>query len=419
METVAKPAVRIHHAWWVAIVACLVLFFQQGVGTYVLGVLQTAWVNEFGWPRTWISLVYTGGSLLPGFTGVIVGGWCDRFGTRWVIIAGAAIISIAYVLFIFTSSFPYFAAIFSLSFVGRALASNVAVSSSIAQWFSAKRALAMGIASTGASLAGVVLVPLATWLVLSYGWRNAAAALGITAGVVVIPLAFFVMRGKPADWGLTRYGEGQQEAGHADEPEATLAAALRGPGFWFLAAATVLGGAGLNSLGIHMLPAIIDKGVSQATGAAVISVMTGTAIIGKLLLGWLCDKLPSPWLYASTFVFQMGGYLLLVLAAPGLGLWSLALVYGLGFGGSVALQPVVVADLFGVRAYGAILGAIAFPNSLVAAASPVYSAAIRDATGSYGPAFATFGICSALGAVLVLAAMGTLRRTAQARVPVA
>jgi MFS family permease len=405
---------RIHHAWWVAIVGCLVLFFQQGVGTYVLGVLQTAWVNEFGWPRTWISLVYTGGSLLPGLTGVIVGRWCDRFGTRWVIISGAAIISIAYVLFIFTNTFAYFALIFSLSFIGRALASNVAVNSAITQWFAARRSLAIGIASTGASLAGVVLVPLATYLVLSNGWRSAAATLGILAGVITIPLAWVIMRGKPADWGLTRYGEGRVEVSRRfAKPDATLESAIRGPSFWLLAIATVLGSAGLNSLGIHMLPAVIDKGVSPATGAAVISAMTGTAIIAKLILGWLGDRLPSPQLFAATFLFQTVGYFLLVLAGPGIELWMFAIVYGIGFGGAVALQPVVVADLFGVSAYGAILGAIALPNSLVAAISPVYSAAIRDSTGSYGPAFATFGICAALGAVAVIVALGSLRRAVQ------
>src|SRR4051794_19447813 len=187
-EVVPRKRSGIHHGWWIVLAAGLVFFVNGGLGSYALGVLLPAWVNEFGWPRASISLAYTIGTLLPGLLGVAIGRFTDRFGPRWIIVVGAAISGLSFVMLSGVNSLFMFYVAFAIGALGRCGTSQVPVTAAVARWFTARRSLAMGLATTGISLAGVILVPLATWLVLTYGWRSTVIFLGISIWLLVIPI---------------------------------------------------------------------------------------------------------------------------------------------------------------------------------------------------------------------------------------
>lgn len=411
----------IHPAWWVALAAGTVYFVQGGLGSYALGVLLPVWVNEEGWSRTAISIAYALSTLLPGLAGVPIGRWTDRHGSRGVIVGGALLTGASYVLLGLVTTLVLFFIVFGLGSVGRAGMSQVPVAAAIARWFVDKRGLAMGIAVSGISLAGVVLVPLVTWLIGAFGWRSAVVVLGFGIWLLVIPPVWFAMRGSPAERGVRPLGAERPAAAPpiraptADTP--SLAVALAGPAFWLLAGALTLGHAGSNSIGLHALPALLDKGVPSAEGASAISLMAGCSILGKLAFGWLSDRFGSALLLAVAYLAQVGGFLLLALAGPGLGVWLFALLYGLSLGGTVTLQPTVVADRFGVAAYGAIYGAIGLPLALVSSASPIVAGSIRELTGSYAPAFFGFAISSGLGIAAMMVAFLAGRPTSDTTRP--
>jgi MFS family permease len=411
----------VHPAWWVALAAGTVYFVQGGLGSYALGVFLPVWVEEEGWSRTAISTAYALSTLLPGLAGVPVGRWTDRHGSRGVIIVGALLTGLSYVLLGLVTTIVLFFVVFGLGSIGRAGMSQVPVSAAVARWFVDKRGLAMGIAVSGISLAGVVLVPLVTWLVAASGWRSAVVALGFGIWLVVIPAVWFAMGGSPAERGVPPLGADRlrdappARAAVADTP--SLAVAMAGPAFWLLAAALTLGHAGSNSIGLHALPALLDKGVSSAEGASAISLMAACSIGGKLLFGWLSDRFGSALLLIVAYLAQIGGFLLLALAGPGLGVWLFALLYGLSLGGTVTLQPTVVADRFGIVAYGAVYGAIGLPLALVSSASPIVAGSIRELTGSYAPAFLAFAISSGLGIAAMLVAFQSDRVREQTKRP--
>lgn len=394
----------------------MVYFVQGGLGSYALGALLPVWVNEEGWSRTAISVAYAVSTLLPGLAGVLVGRWTDRHGARGVILVGALITGLSYVLLSTVTTIVLFFIVFGLGAVGRAGMSQVPVSAAVARWFVDKRGLAMGIAVSGISLAGVLLVPLVTWLIEAVGWRGAVIALGVGIWLVVLPVVWFAMGGSPQERGVLPLGAERRGAGRGHRPPGdetpSLAVALAGPTFWLLALALTLGHAGSNSIGLHALPALRDKGVTSAEGAAAISLMAGCSIGGKLLFGWLSDRFGSVLLLVAAYLAQVGGFVLLALAGPGSGVWLFALLYGLSLGGTVTLQPTVVADRFGVTAYGAIYGAIGLPLALVSSASPILAGGIRELTGSYAPAFLAFAFSSAvaIGALLIAGGVGRPKR---------
>lgn len=393
-----------HHAWWIAFAAGLVFFVNGGLGSYALGVLLPAWVNEFGWPRASISLAYTIGTLFPGLLGVAIGRFTDRFGPRWIIIVGAAISGSSFVMLAGVNSLLFFYVAFIVGALGRCGTSQVPVTAAVARWFVTRRSLAMGLASTGISLAGVILVPLTTWLVIAYGWRTTVIFLGVSIWLLVIPVVWLTMSGTPADRGLEPYGadDPKKDEKKKDAREFTLKRALHHPTFWLIAAAMTLGNAGSNSVGIHALPSIIDKGISPTEGAAAISLMATFALLGKPLFGWLGDRFSSTLLFSFAFVMQACGFIFLMNASPGFGLLGFGVVYGLSLGGTVALQGVVVADHFGTLSYGTIFGALGLPAAITSALSPVIAGLVRDLSGSYSPAFIAFAVSGCFGATCML-----------------
>ncbi|GIW05876.1 MAG: MFS transporter [Dehalococcoidia bacterium] len=398
----AKTA-RFHPGWFVVLAAGLVFFFQSGMAGYLLGVFQPAWLAEFGWPQTWLSSAFALGSLLPGLTGVLVGRWTDRYGPRLIIVCGALLAGLGYILLAGVQSFAVFCVAYGIGAIGRCGMSQVPASAAIARWFVGRRALAMGLASTGISLAGIILVPLATWLILSFGWRTAVVVVGIAVWAVVLPVVWFAMAGTPSERGVQPYGSAAASPPPASG-DATLGIALRDTTFWLLAIGQMLGHAGSLSIGIHAQNAIIDKGAGAAEAATAISLMALCALLSRFLYSWLGDLLPAAPLLAWCFFLQGVGYALLALTAPGPGVWAFAIVYGLSLGGSVALQAVVIIERYGVRGYGAILGALGLPMTFASAISPVVAAAGYDATGSYTGPFLGFGVLAVCGAICYLAA---------------
>lgn len=417
---VRSGAPRFHHAWLVALATALVFFVQSGIGSYLPGVLQPAWLTEFGWPQTWIALPISLGTLLPGLAGWQIGRWTDRFGPRWIIVIGAAITGLGYVLLSTSQNYLVFLGALTIGAIGRCGMSQVPAAAGITRWFVARRARAMGIASTGTSMAGIVLVPLATWLVITVGWRTTVVIIGVGIWLLIIPFVWRVVRSRPSDLGLEPYGAGIVEVERGSRPgrpDATLAGAMKGRTFWLVAAGLMLGQSPSFAIGIHAQKAIIDKGATPSEAAFVISLLAAGALFGRFGFAWIGDLAPSPIMLAGMYCLQAIGFAVLATSGLGPGVWLFAVMYGASLGGSGALQPVVVADIFGVQAYGAILGAIGTPAAILSAITPIIAAYIHDLTGGYGIAFLGFAVVVLVGATSLALAHLSTRRLAQINAP--
>ncbi|MCS7002492.1 MAG: MFS transporter, partial [Dehalococcoidia bacterium] len=402
----------LHYGWWVAVTAGLVFFVQGGVGSYAFGVLLPEWVREFGWTRAAISGVYAIATLLPGVAAPIVGRWTDQYGPRTVIITGAMLMGGAYMALALVEDFAVFAALMTLGAIGRCGLSQAPVSAAVAQWFATRRGLAMGIASSGISVAGVVMTPMIAWLVIVVGWRATVVALGLFIWVIVAPAVWRVMRGAPAALGQRPYGAGATPTtvGAAVAPEVTVSEAVRLPTFWLVAVALTIGTFGMNSIGLHTLPALIDKGVSAPEAAAMVSLLAGLSIVGKIVFGALGDRFGATNLLAITLLAQAVGYGAIGVIGAGVALWAFPVVMGLSIGGTLALQPTMVAERFGVRAFGAIFGLTLLPSALSAAASPLFAGVVRDVATAYLPAYVTFAVTATIGSLALWATL--IRRPA-------
>jgi cyanate permease len=271
-----------------------------------------------------------------------------------------------------------------------------------------------------------MLVPLIVWLIATTNWRVGLIAIGIGFWLMGIPLAF-VMRSRPEDYGMLPDGEpaprmrpaqekqeGASESGAAatQEPEAAYSAkqAMKTLCFWQLAAA--MGSSQLIiSAGIHHIPAISSFGMSREVGGLVILGVSLFSVIGRLLSGFMGDFLDKRKIIAVSFVAQFIGTMIFAYSTE---IWHLLLFvvfWGFGFGASIPVRFAMIADMFGRRHYGAVMGTLMTVSTGFSVVGPVFVGWMFDLRGNYRDPFAIIAGFVLLSIPLIL----TLRPPKQVR----
>ena len=276
---------------------------------------------------------------------------------------------------------------------GCAMIGNLVVNVTLSKWFVVKRGIVVAIAAMGVSFGGIILTPLATYLVDTIGWRQAWVVLGVGAAVLMYPVAL-TMRRAPEDIGLYPDGltEQQLEAG-AGRLAATEFAnsytrgeALRT--FSFYALVVAFGCFSINIIVVLLLalPYLTDNGLSRDVAAWAIAVASVPAMLSKPLWGYLIDRSPAKPLAAmSASMCGVALYCIVFAVAQQHILWIYAAFFllGLGWGGMIPMQEVIWASFFGRRYLGGIRGA-AMPYALaIGAAAPWLVSYYRDVYGEY------------------------------------
>lgn len=404
----------IFYGWWVVAVGFLAFMIVGGMGFYGFGAYFTPLVNEFGWTRTQVSAARAV-SLAAMFFSPFIGAWVDRQGARRVMIIGTIIASSAFVLLSQTTSIWYFYVMYFVMSVGQMCLLNIPVLAVVSNWFSEKRGLAIGVTMTGAGAGGLLMVPLITYLISIFNWRGAYLISGLTLFTVLLPLTIFVLRNSPKEMGLLPNGKlGEAEHRETKAPSAeerdqqtgqrwTLAKTLKTPTFWLISGALLLALIGLGALTVHLIPFLIDNGLSAQTAAAVLASALGISILGRVTTGLLADRMGVKYVAMLFSLFETIGFLLLLLFlrtnAVGV-LWPFVIIFGLGLGGLYTVGPLLVSHYFGTASFGVIFGTLMLFDGLALSLGPVLAGYIFDVSGNYVPAFIIFA-AALLGAIVL------------------
>jgi MFS family permease len=277
----------------------------------------------------------------------------------------------------------------------------------VVNWFEKRRATALGLSQLGASLGGVVMAPVVAWLVAARGWRDAYAAMGIFA-LCAAPIIYALAVGRPEDRGLRPDGAPDDPAPAPSgsvtskpAPPFRTADALRQPNLWLISLATGLAFMATTALLNHIIAFGTDAGFSASRAAVLASLAAGGAALGKLLFGWLCDRIGEPNAYIISLASQALGIAALIEVEGYPLMAGVVLLTGIGLGGTLPLSSAILARAFGRAAFGPMMGLmwpIAIPLQL---AGPIFAAWIYDTTGSYRLAFMIFVGMLAIAIVLI------------------
>ena len=260
-----------------------------------------------------------------------------------------------------------------------------------------------GILIAGAGLGTMVVPPIANWLISTYGWRTSYFVVGITALIIMMIAAQFLRR-DPSQVGQLPYGGGGTEVENMNVEVRGVShrEALHTMQFWTLLVVTTCLGFCLHVILVHIVPHATDLGISTSKAANIIAVIGGTSIIGKVMLGGAGDRFGNRRVIAICFAVMLFALVLLV-DAEGLWIFYLfAAAFGIAYGGIIALQPPMVAELFGLHSHGAILGSTAFATTTGGAVGSVLAGHMFDTAGSYQGAFLACVGASVVGLIAAL-----------------
>ncbi|MEA2679891.1 MAG: hypothetical protein QOK03_1613, partial [Candidatus Binataceae bacterium] len=169
---------------WIIVGAIfLTMFFIWG-GINSSAVFFVPIIKHFGWSRTKLSLAFSIGWVTGGAAGPLIGWIADRVNPKKMMMVGAIITGLAYLVLSRATNFWEILAINGLFGICVGASTVIPCSIVIASWFTARRGLAMGIAFAGGTLGGAVMTIVANYAIASGGWRFGYVALALPILVV-------------------------------------------------------------------------------------------------------------------------------------------------------------------------------------------------------------------------------------------
>lgn len=404
----AAQSPRLHYAWIVAAVTFLVLLVTAGVRA-APGVLILPLESEFGWTRTSLSAAIAINLALFGAIGPFAASWMERFGLRRVVLGALALLCVAVSLTVWMRERWQLMLLWGVC-VGAATGVTALVLAAVIanRWFERRRGLVLGLLTAANATGQLLFLPLLARTLVLEGWRSVALLVAASAAVV-FALVWLLMRDRPADLGLRRYGEpqagGPGPPAPGLQPWAALRLARRSAAFWVLAGTFFICGASTNGLiATHLIPACDDFGIPETRAAGLLAMMGLFDIAGTTASGWLSDRYSSRHLL---FVYYgLRGlsllYLPYALRQGGTGLQWFAVFYGLDWVATVPPTVRLTADLFGRENAGVVFGWISAAHQLGAAISALGAGSLRAGVGDYRPAFWITGLVCLLAGLSFL-----------------
>ena len=388
---------RIFYGWFVVAGAFAVTFVGFG-SAYTFSAFIASLQRDFAASRGSVSLVFSVAGFLYFALGLLSGPLADRFGARLLAVAGMILTGLGLAVASVARSLPEVYAAYGLG-VGLGVGfSYVPILGAVQRWFVRRRGLASGLAVSGIGVGTLVMPPAAAMLIDTMGWRGAYLVLGCFAAIVGGGMALLV-EDDPRRRGTGTDGDPPLLDAQPAQPAATgVRDALRSRRFIGLCAASLLGSFGVFVPFVHLVPYAIDHGIPQSSAVLLMAAIGIGSTSGRFFLGGLADRLGRA---LSLVVMVVGMALAFLVWAISVSFWPLAafaFAFGLFYGGWVALMPAVVADYFGARNLGTLIGVISMCIAFGTLLGPSVAGFAFDLSHSY-----TLPIVASIGAYVIAA----------------
>lgn len=354
---------------------------------------------EYGWDFAAISAGVTIFGIVASLLAPLYGAMADRHGVRPValgsLFAFGVIFASFYLVPATTGGWWLFWGILGAVGIG---STPVTWSRAISMWFDKNRGLALGIMLLGTSLSAMVVPQIAQRAIEAGGWRLAFPATALLALLVALPIGLLWFREPRA---------GERPAGVSDASGAiagmTLAEAARGHRFWALFASISVIALAYGGAHIHMAQIVALHGFSPQTAASVLGVVALGILAGRLLVGFLFDRLWAPGVaFPALLLPAVACWMLMGSTTPLPLVITGAFMLGFAAGAESDVIAFLAAKYFGMAHYGRIYGVLYMPFGIGSAVSPILYGAVRDATGSYDAMLTAAMAMFAIGGALLL-----------------
>jgi MFS family permease len=380
------------YAWRMVAAGFLATFTLFGVA-YSFGAFFRPIAAEFGASRSATSAIFSITAFVYFMLGPVTGHFADRFGPRPVaaigaLATGAGLVATASIHRLTEAYFTY-----GLGVGVGVACCYVPLVATVSGWFLQRRTTALGIAVSGIGAGTLAVAPLAAALIKHYGWREAYMILGASAAISLLVCAWLA---EPPPIEL-------------DSPTAPMREIFRSTPFRLMYAGCLLWTVA-TAVPFVFLPSFAHSiGIRPIAAATLVGIIGFASTAGRIGLGPLADRYGIIWAFQAC-ILALGLSFALWLAAESY--WPLAafaLAMGVSYGGAVALTPAVLAELFGARGLGVILGMLYTSSAIGTLLGPPVCGALIDHTGSYRIAVA-FTMALTVGAFAIMLPLARAER---------
>ena len=382
-----------------------------GTSSYTFGLFVVPVTEELGLSRAEISNGFIALLLGVALMSPLVGRMLDKFSARLVILSGGAAYAAGLVCLTLTES-PLLMLLIMLVPVafGYSACGTLAVNTVIVRWFRRRRGTALGIMAVSTSSGGFVFVPFTAAMLENFGWRAALLINGGIALTAIGLMTLLIVRNFPrgSETGYRReFPVAEPVAGEKEgkEPAAdkswTYGELLRNRNFWLLTLAIGLLLGSDQAMVTAKVPYFLDIGIDTQSAAFIVSCMTASAICGKLLVGYLADKIDLRLVFLGVALAHIALQLLYIAGPSYWVLLAGATLLGISIGGVFPVWSTMLAWVFGTGNYGTVMGLMTIVTKGIAIVGVRFIGEVYDATGSYVPGFWIFMIAVALSILLM------------------
>lgn len=399
-ERVTKRWGGVYYGWLIVATVTLMLAVTSG-GRFVFGVVLKPVSDEFGWSRTDLATAVTINVILLSILQPIIGLAVSRWGSRRILLLGVVATAVMMVPLSLSTHlwqiYVFYGIIAAFAF---AATSPVNVTALVSGWFTKRRGLALSIATSGSAIGQLAIVPLATWIMVTWSWRTSYWVLAGVALLAMLPLGWLLVRDAPP--GTTddpdtppddapAAGDKSLVAGCAPValPVVSIGRAIRTPAYWQLSFGFFVCGYTMSFTSVHMIPYMLDMSehsfhTMETVASTALSVVGGCSILGAVVIGLLADRIGRKPMLATTYFLRGLAFLMLVLAGPNLvGIFLAAIVLGVSWTSTTPLTSAISADMYGRHSLAGIFGFMFSTMNIGSAAGAWLAARDYDITGNY------------------------------------
>jgi MFS family permease len=353
----------------------------------------------FGWSRALLSGASSVAFLTMGLGAILAGTLNDRIGPRIILTLSGAFLGLGFMLMSQLSR-PWQLYLLYGVFVGIGFSTHDVVTlSTVARWFVKRRGMMSGLVKVGTG-GGQLIVPLiAAGSIAQFGWRHSFLLIGIfsLAGLVA---AAQLMQRDPTDSGLLPDGLLPKDGDNKPTRKSsnlTLGQAIRTLPFWNLCLAEFILFCCLLTTTVHIVPHGRDIGLEPATAAAVLSVIGGVSMLGRIIMGTANDRIGGKRSLIISFTILISAFVWLQMSDKAWMLFAFAAMYGFAHGAFFTIVSLTVAEFFGTGSHGLIFGMVLFCGTLGGSAGPLLAGYLFDQSGSYRVVFIMLTVMAVIG----------------------
>jgi MFS transporter, OFA family, oxalate/formate antiporter len=405
----SSPTHRLFYGWIVVAAAFTITLVGFG-SAYTFSAFVPSLQHDFGASRGSVSLVFSMAGFLYFALGIVSGPLADRWGARSLAMLGMLLVGAGLALAsVARTIFEVYIA-YGLG-VGLGVGcAYVPAIGAVQRWFVKRRGFASGLAVSGIGVGTLVMPPLASWLIDMLGWRDAYLILGSLAAMIGVGMSWFIAN-DPRDKGTGPDGV-PPEAGQpgAARVGASVGEAIRSPQFAALYAACLICSFGVFVPFVHLVPYALDHHVDQSAAVLLLGAIGIGSTLGRFFLGGVADRIGRQSFLLMMFIGMAAALAIWVIATSFWPLAVFALLFGLFYGGWVAILPAVVMDHFGGRNVSGIIGILYTSVAIGTLVGPSAAGFIFDMSHSYTlPIIASIGANMIAAGIAAFATKGTPR----------